>query len=108
MYAAVKFGWVSSKNLAFTSKALDIETLNEEALKGTYEATAISFALYPKICDEFALLRCAVSFGNRYGPKLIKLKDKQLKRNFKGRTLWQKHDKRPTLSHSLPRGKDRL
>ena len=23
MYAAVKFGWVSSKNLAFTSKALD-------------------------------------------------------------------------------------
>jgi hypothetical protein len=83
MYAAVKFGWVSSKNLAFTSKALDIETLNEEALKGTYEATAISFALYPKICDEFALLRCAVSFGNGYGPKLIKLKDKQLKRNFK-------------------------
>ena len=45
MYAAVKFGWVSSKNLVFTSKALDIETLNEEALKGTYEATAISFAL---------------------------------------------------------------
>ncbi|WP_459901521.1 menaquinone biosynthesis family protein [Campylobacter concisus] len=83
MYAAVKFGWVSSKNLAFTSKALDIETLNEEALKGTYEATAISFALYPKICDEFALLRCAVSFGKGYGPKLIKLKDKQLKRNFK-------------------------
>ena len=83
MYMAIKFGWVGSKNLSFTNTTLDIQTLNEEALKGTYTATAISFALYPLISDDYALLRCAVSFGEGYGPKLIKKRGVNLKRNFK-------------------------
>ena len=83
MYKAIDFGWVSPKNLKFSATTLDIQTLNDEALKGTYEATAISFALYPLICDEYALLRTAVSFGEGYGPKLIKKKGTVLKRNFK-------------------------
>lgn len=83
MYMAVKFGWVSSPNLRFSNTALDIQTLNFEALKGTYETTAISFALYPLIADDYALLRTAVSFGEGYGPKLVKRKGAQLKRNFK-------------------------
>ena len=83
MYKAIDFGWVSSKNLKFSAAALDIQTLNDEALKGTYEATAISFALYPLICEEYALLRTAVSFGEGYGPKLVKKKGAVLKRNFK-------------------------
>lgn len=83
MYMAIKFGWVSSENLRFSNIALDIQTLNDEALKGIYTATAISFALYPLIRDEYTLLRTAVSFGNGYGPKLIKKKDTKLKRNFK-------------------------
>lgn len=83
MYMAIKFGWIDSKKLSFENIALDIETLNKEALKGTYDATAISFALYPKIKDDYALLRTAVSFGDGYGPKLIKKKGTVLKPNFK-------------------------
>ena len=83
MYFAIKFGWVDTKDYEFTNIGLDIETLNIEALKGTYDVTAISFGVYPLIKDEYALLRTAVSFGNGYGPKLIKRKDKKLKRNFK-------------------------
>lgn len=83
MYMAIKFGWVDSDFLRFSNLALDIQTLNDEALKGTYDATAISFALYPLIKDDYALLRTAVSFGEGYGPKLIKKKDKILKRNFR-------------------------
>lgn len=83
MYMAVKFGWVSSKNLKFSNTALDIQTLNYEALKLTYDVSAISFALYPLIKDDYALLKTAVSFGNGYGPKLIKQKGKSLKSNFK-------------------------
>jgi len=83
MYFAIKFGWVDTKDYEFTNIGLDIETLNVEALKGTYDVTAISFGVYPLIKDEYALLRTAVSFGNGYGPKLIKRKDKKLKRNFK-------------------------
>jgi len=83
MYYAIKFGWVDMKDTKFDNIAEDIQTLNEKALKGEYEIVAISFALYPHIRDAYAPLRTAVSFGEGYGPKLIKLKDKKLKRNFK-------------------------
>lgn len=83
MYYALKMGWVGIKNCSFSNIALDIETLNQEALKGTYDISAISFGLYPFIKNDYALLRTAVSFGAGYGPKLIKKKDTKLKRNFK-------------------------
>jgi 1,4-dihydroxy-6-naphthoate synthase len=83
MYYAIKFGWVSSPELSFDNIALDIETLNKEALKNTYDVSAISFALYPAIKNEYALTKTAASFGEGYGPKLIKKKGAKLKRNFK-------------------------
>lgn len=83
MYYAIKFGWVGKKNTVFENIALDIETLNTEALKGTYDISAISFGLYPHIRNDYALLRTAVSFGSGYGPKLIRKKETLLKRRFK-------------------------
>ncbi len=83
MYYAIKFGWVNLKDINFKNIAQDIETLNQKALQNIYDITAISFGLYPKIRDEYALLRTAVSFGEGYGPKIIKQKNKKLKRNFK-------------------------
>jgi len=83
MYYAIKFGWVGSENIRFKNLALDIETLNKKTLQSIYDISAISFALYPKIKDEYALLKTAVSFGEGYGPKLIKKKGNKLKRNFK-------------------------
>jgi 1,4-dihydroxy-6-naphthoate synthase len=83
MYYAIKFGWVDMKNTHFDNIAKDIQTLNEDALNGVYDIVAISFALYPLIADEYAPLRTAVSFGEGYGPKVIKKKGVKLKRNFK-------------------------
>ena len=83
MYYAIKFGWVDTKDYKFDNVGLDIETLNVEAMKGRYDVSAISFGIYPLIRDNYALLRTAVSFGEGYGPKLIKRKEKRLKRNFK-------------------------
>ncbi len=83
MYYAIKFAWVDTKDYKFSNIGLDIETLNVEAIKGTYDVTAISFGMYPFIKDDYALLRTAVSFGEGYGPKLIRRKEKKLKRNFK-------------------------
>lgn len=83
MYYAIKFGWVSPKDAKFENIAADIETLNQATLKGEYDICAISFALYPFVKEEYALLRTAVSFGNGYGPKLIKKKGAFLKKNFK-------------------------
>jgi len=83
MYYAIKLGWVTLKDTEFDNIALDIETLNQATLKGEYDICAISFALYPFVKKDFALLKTAVSFGDGYGPKLVKLKGKTLKRNFK-------------------------
>lgn len=83
MYYAINFGWVDMKDTRFDNIAKDIQTLNEDALNGVYDIVAISFALYPHIKDEYALLRTAVSFGEGYGPKVIKKKGVTLKKNFK-------------------------
>ncbi len=83
MYYAIKFGWVNSESINFNNIALDIETLNKEAKLNRYDISAISFALYPNIKDEYALLKTAVSFGEGYGPKLIKKRGKRLRKNFK-------------------------
>lgn len=82
MYYAIKFGWISSPFI-LQNFALDIETLNRSCLDSKYDICAISFGLYPHICETYALLRTAMSFGNGYGPKVIKKKGTRLKRNFK-------------------------
>lgn len=83
MYYALFFGWVGSKNIHFDNVALDIESLNKGALECKYPVTAISFGAYPFIKDNYALLNTAMSFGNGYGPKIVKRKGAKLKRNFK-------------------------
>ena len=83
MYYAIKFGWVTPTDAKFTNLADDIETLNQATLRGEYDICAISFALYPFVKDDYALLKTAVSFGEGYGPKLIKKKGTRLKKNFK-------------------------
>lgn len=82
MYYAIAFGWVGN-TIAFENQALDIQTLNEMALEGVLDISAISFGVYPFLAQEQALLRTGVSFGEGYGPKLIKKKGKTLKKNFK-------------------------
>ncbi|MCE3047350.1 menaquinone biosynthesis family protein [Helicobacter kayseriensis] len=82
MYYAIVFGWVDTP-CAFKNIALDIQTLNALALQKFYAVSAISFGVYPLIAQDYALLRTGLSFGKGYGPKLIKKKDKILKKHFK-------------------------
>src|SRR5262249_41235068 len=54
----------------YTHVLSDIQTLNEAALRETYDVTAVSFAAYPSIRDKYVLLDCGASFGEGYGPIL--------------------------------------
>src|SRR6476620_6549937 len=49
----------------------DIQTLNEEARKGTYDVTAISFHAYAYVADKYLLLPHGASIGDNYGPILV-------------------------------------
>ena len=49
----------------------DIQTLNQRAMKGELEITAISIHAYPYVADQYALTSCGNSMGDRYGPMVV-------------------------------------
>ncbi len=49
----------------------DIQTLNQRAMKGELEITAISIHAYPFVADKYALTSCGSSMGDKYGPMVI-------------------------------------
>lgn len=49
----------------------DIQTLNERALRGEYEITAISAHNYPYVADRYWVMRTGVSMGDDYGPIVV-------------------------------------
>jgi 1,4-dihydroxy-6-naphthoate synthase len=57
--------------LNFQHLLKDIQTLNEEAMRGTYDVTAISFHAYAYIQDKYALLPHGASIGDNYGPIVV-------------------------------------
>ena len=49
----------------------DIETLNQMALAGRIEVTAVSIHAYAYLADRYALLPCGASMGDGYGPMVV-------------------------------------
>src|SRR3954465_2641733 len=49
----------------------DIQTLNQRAMNGELEITAISIHAYPYVADRYALTSCGSSMGDKYGPMVI-------------------------------------
>ena len=49
----------------------DIQTLNEWALEGRLDLTALSAGTYPQVANRYRLLRAGASFGADYGPLVV-------------------------------------
>jgi 1,4-dihydroxy-6-naphthoate synthase len=71
MFYALSANKIQTGELEFKHVLSDIETLNQRALKGEYEVTAISFHAYAYLTDKYALLTSGASMGDRYGPLVI-------------------------------------
>jgi 1,4-dihydroxy-6-naphthoate synthase len=71
MFWALAHHKVDTEGLTFEHTLTDIETLNQEALQGKYELTAISYHAYAKLVDKYALLNVGSSIGDKYGPVVI-------------------------------------
>ncbi len=69
-YPLVK-GEIDTEGLEIEHVLADIETLNREALKGTYEVSAISFHAYPYVADKYLVLPSGGSVGEGYGPVVV-------------------------------------
>jgi 1,4-dihydroxy-6-naphthoate synthase len=71
MFYALAKNKLDTKGLTVKQVMKDIQTLNQEALHGLYEVTAISFAAYPLVKDRYKLASCGSSMGDNYGPKVV-------------------------------------
>ncbi|HEX9630495.1 MAG TPA: MqnA/MqnD/SBP family protein [Pyrinomonadaceae bacterium] len=71
MFYALATDKLNTGELKFTHVLKDIQTLNEEAFRGTYDVTAVSFHAFAYISDKYLLLPHGASIGDNYGPVLV-------------------------------------
>jgi len=71
MFYGLATNKLDTGGLHFKHLLKDIQTLNEEATRGTYDVTAISFHAYAYIADKYALLPHGASIGDNYGPIVV-------------------------------------
>lgn len=71
MFYALATGKVDVNGVEYVHELQDIETLNQRALKGELEVTAVSIHAYAYLTDRYALLPHGASMGDRYGPRLV-------------------------------------
>src|SRR5438067_2264045 len=71
MFWALAEGAVDTRGFEFEHILKDIQTLNEWALEGRLEVTALSLHAYPFVQDRYVLLPHGASMGKGYGPVLV-------------------------------------
>jgi 1,4-dihydroxy-6-naphthoate synthase len=86
MFYALTQDRLETGGLKFVHQLEDIETLNQRALKGELEVSAVSIHAFAHLSDRYALLASGSSMGDRYGPTLVTREPATL-HSLKGRTI---------------------
>ncbi|HJR64343.1 MAG TPA: MqnA/MqnD/SBP family protein [Gemmatimonadaceae bacterium] len=71
MFWALADGKIDTEGITYMHEIQDIETLNQRALRGELEVSAVSIHAYAYLADRYALLPHGSSMGDRYGPRLV-------------------------------------
>jgi 1,4-dihydroxy-6-naphthoate synthase len=71
MFYGLATNKLETEGLKFEHTLKDIQSLNEDAKKGVFDVTAISFHAYAYVADKYALLPHGASIGDKYGPILV-------------------------------------
>jgi 1,4-dihydroxy-6-naphthoate synthase len=71
MFWGLASGAVDTRGYEFEPVIADIQTLNEWAIDGKLEVTAISLATYPHVQERYVLLPHGASMGSGYGPVVV-------------------------------------
>jgi 1,4-dihydroxy-6-naphthoate synthase len=71
MFWALAEKRIDTRGFEFEHVLKDIQTLNEWALQGRLEVTAISLHAYPFVQERYALLPHGASMGSGYGPVVV-------------------------------------
>jgi 1,4-dihydroxy-6-naphthoate synthase len=71
IFYAMIHGKINTGDLAFNEVLLDVETLNQKALRSELDITKISYAAYGQLREEYCLLRSGGALGRGCGPLVI-------------------------------------
>src|SRR5438876_3411879 len=71
MFWALAENAIDTRGFEFEHVLQDIQTLNEWALEGRLEVTALSLHAYPFVQDRYVLLPHGASMGSGYGPIVV-------------------------------------
>jgi 1,4-dihydroxy-6-naphthoate synthase len=86
MFYALSHGKLDTGGLRFVHQLEDIETLNQRALRGELEVSAVSIHAFAYLAERYALLASGSSMGDRYGPTVVTREPMTLA-DLRGRTI---------------------
>ena len=71
MFYGLAHDKIDTKGIKVNQVLKDIQSLNQDAINGRYEVSAISFAAYPQVKERYMLMPCGASMGENYGPMIV-------------------------------------
>lgn len=71
MFYGLATGKLDAGGWLFEHVLQDISTLNDRAVRGELDITAISIHAYPYVADKYVLTNCGSSMGDGYGPMVV-------------------------------------
>ena len=71
MFYAMTESLIDTGDRRYEHVLVDIQTLNQQALEGAHDVSAVSIHSYPTISDDYSLMNCGASMGEGYGPMII-------------------------------------
>jgi len=71
MFYGLATGNLDAGGWSFKHVLQDIQTLNDRAMRGDLDITAISIHAYPLVADRYILTNCGSSMGDGYGPLVV-------------------------------------
>ncbi len=71
MFYSLATGRIDTRGWTFEHVLQDIQTLNDRAMRGELDVTAISIHAYPYVAGSYALTNCGSSMGDGYGPLVV-------------------------------------
>src|SRR3989344_2380542 len=71
MFYGIASGNVDTHGLTITHVVEEIQALNERAMRGELEVTAVSAYAFFQITKNYSLMTCGASVGDDYGPVVV-------------------------------------
>lgn len=86
IFYALVHGKIDTGDLKFNESLLDVETLNQKALKDELDITKVSYNAFGNLRDDYCLLRSGGALGRGCGPLVVASKECEMK-DLKGKTI---------------------